>query len=219
MIDVASWFTQYAFQPEMVYIGIFVFMLLSSFGLPIPEEIVLITTALLTHIAQNESMNQALGIPIGESRLKVDILIMVFMFSVVFTDFVIYILGRSFGPKILNKMVYLKLVKQRNINKVQKLIDKYGAWMVCVFRFVPGFRFVVHISCGAFRISVWKFMLADILVVIISIPSQILLIYFYGEEMIYYLSKFKITIIGVLITLGTFWILKVLFNKFLRPRF
>ena len=40
---ITEFFSQYAYSPMLVYSAICLFMILSAFGLPIPEEIVLIS--------------------------------------------------------------------------------------------------------------------------------------------------------------------------------
>ena len=51
-----NWFISYAYQPEMVYFGIVAFMFASSFGLPLPEEVVLLSAGVVAHIAAHPEL-------------------------------------------------------------------------------------------------------------------------------------------------------------------
>ena len=51
-LDIQNWvittLIQYSHEPFLIYTGIAIFMILSSLGMPIPEEAVILTAGLMT---------------------------------------------------------------------------------------------------------------------------------------------------------------------------
>ena len=54
--QIIEFFQQYAYEPNIVYGAIVVLMVLSSFGLPIPEEVTLVSTGFLAYIGTQPEM-------------------------------------------------------------------------------------------------------------------------------------------------------------------
>ena len=50
---VSEFFSQYAYTPWLVYGAICLFMMLSAFGMPIPEEIILVSSGFVGYMALN----------------------------------------------------------------------------------------------------------------------------------------------------------------------
>ena len=53
---IIAFFLDYAHQPHYVYAAIIVLMLASSFGLPFPEEVTLLSAGLLAYIGSNPEL-------------------------------------------------------------------------------------------------------------------------------------------------------------------
>lgn len=200
--------SQFAYQPGMVYSGIVVMMLLSGFGLPIPEEITLISTGLLAFMGANPQLFPPPfdGAPVVN---PIDAAI-VATFAVFGADFIIYCMGRFGGRKLIQHPRLRPLFPDALLGRAEGFVKRYGAFATGLFRFTPGIRFPGHLLCGMLHFPAWKFALIDGLAVCISVPTQILLLAHYGEPILITLKKFKLIVLGAIgIALIAFIAMKV----------
>lgn len=205
-------FSQYAYSPWLVYGAIVLFMILSAFGMPIPEEIVLISAGFVGHMALHPE-DYPPPYP-GAPSVNIYVLAAVSFVAVVGADFLIYVLGKKFGPRMFKMKWFARLISENSLDRIQRWTRKYGAWAVFAFRFTPGVRFPGHLMCGAMGLSPWRFFGVDIIAAGISVPTQVLLVSLYGETILRYFGKFKIVLFS------TFAVLLVVFlvYKFIQRR-
>jgi membrane protein DedA with SNARE-associated domain len=192
---ISDLFSQYAYSPWLVYGGICLFMLLSAFGLPIPEEVVLISAGFVGYASLNPDKFPP-PTPDAEG-VNVYLLAAVAFFAVMGADFLIYWLGKVFGPRMFKMRFFSRLVSEEALNKIQNWTKKYGYWAVLIFRFTPGVRFPGHLMCGAMGMSPWRFIAVDSLAAGISVPTQVLLVSFYGEFILQYFTRFKLVLFSL----------------------
>lgn len=183
-----------SYQPWAVYCAVVGFMLMSAFGLPIPEEVILISAGFVGHM----SLYPTEPHPPGVHVVNVHVLATVAMVAVLGADFLIYILGKRFGPALFRQRWFQRVVSPDRLVKVRGWMQKYGFWPVIVFRFTPGVRFPGHLMCGAMGLSPWKFLTVDFFAALISVPTQIYFVTFYGREILKYFREAKILIFGLL---------------------
>lgn len=204
---VTSVFSTYAYQPMLVYGAIWGFMLLSAFGLPIPEEVVLISAGFVGYM----SLNPELFPPPPGATSKVDVYVLatVAFVAVMVSDYLIYYLGRRFGPRLFKFRWFARMMPEKTLNRIRNWMRSYGAWTVIVFRFTPGVRFPGHLTCGAMGLSPWRFLAVDWLAAGLSVPTQVLLVSFYGKYILTYFTRFKIFFFSTLaVAAVTFFALK-----------
>lgn len=193
-----AWFGQFAYQPMLVYLIIILFMLASSFGLPIPEEVTLISTGLVTFMARNPGKYP----PPYEGAPHVDLFVAcnVAFFAVFLSDTLVFSIGKYFGKTVTKKPLFKKFVSDVAFAKIKHLSQKYSYWVCGIFRFTPGLRFPGHLSCGMTGISWTKFLVIDGLAALISVPTQIMLVAYYGEDIIKQVKRFNAAI-GIIVGL------------------
>ncbi len=210
---VFQWLSQYAFQPEIVYGGIVVMMLLSAFGLPLPEEVTLVSAGILAFMGTHpEHFPPPFA---GAPVVNVHIAAAVAFVAVFGADTLVYGLGRKWGRKLLYHPRLKRFFPDTMLQKVEDWTAKYGAYACGIFRFTPGIRFPGHIACGMLRFPLWKFVAIDGLAAAISVPTQIYLLAYFGEPILMQLQKFKIIIFSLLAILILFFVIRRLF---FRPR-
>lgn len=197
-----AWFSQFAYQPNLVYGIVALFMLLSSFGLPFPEEITLLSTGLVTFMATHPDQYP----PPFPNAPHVDMMTasIVAFISVFGSDLLVFSLGKYFGKKMTKTKLFAKFVSPDAFEKINVLARKYTYWVCGIFRFTPGLRFPGHLSCGMIGIPYWKFILIDGLAALFSVPTQIVLVATYGETIIKYVKRFNAFIaivVGLLIVI------------------
>jgi membrane protein DedA with SNARE-associated domain len=208
--NLIEFFSAYAYQPNFVYIFIVLFMTASSFGLPIPEEMTLVSAGLVAYMANNPTKFPP-PTPDAEGVNLVLLCIVCFL-SVLCSDIFIYFLGKVFGKKIIKTKFFNNRIGQERFNKINNLFTKYSYWACGLFRFTPGVRFPGHMSCGLMGIPLWQFVMVDGLAALISVPTQVYLVATYGEVILDKIKEFKIILGAVIICIIVIWGLKKLFQ-------
>lgn len=183
-----------SYQPWAVYGTICGFMILSAFGFPLPEEVILISAGFVGHMA----LYPAIPPPAGASVVNVHVLAVVAFIAVLGSDYLIFFLGKQFGPALFRQRWFQRVVSPERLIRVRGWMQRYGYWPVIVFRFTPGVRFPGHLMCGAMGLSAWKFLLVDSLAALLSVPTQIYFVSFYGREILHYFKTAKLYLFGAL---------------------
>jgi membrane protein DedA with SNARE-associated domain len=184
-----QWFAQYAYEPYMVYLGVILFMTASSFGLPIPEEVTIISVGILSYMGTHtEAFPPPYpGAPVV-SGIHAAILTTCAVF---FSDLTVFTLGRTGGRRVMTWPLFKRFFNEKTVGFVNKFFTRYGMFATFIFRFTPGVRFPAHVLLGMSPLKLWKFMIVDGFAVLISVPTQILLIYYYGEPILQAMYQVK----------------------------
>lgn len=207
-----AFFSQYAYQPMYVYGFMVAFMLASSFGLPVPEEIVLVTSGLVAHMAHNPDKYPP-PFP-GAQGVDTITLCIVSTLAVFGSDNLVYFLGKIFGGRIIKTKFFQKQVAGEGFDRINRWFQNYGGLACGIFRFTPGLRFPGHMSCGLLGIPIWKFMLIDGIAVLISVPTQVYFVSKYGDVILDKLKVFKVYILWACVGLFVFWLARKLYLKY-----
>jgi membrane protein DedA with SNARE-associated domain len=194
--QVIYWLTELSQHPFHLYIAVVLILTASSFGLPLPEEVVLITCGLVGSIALTESKKT--GLP---PTIDIENLALVCFLAVFLSDFLVFFLGRKLGTPLLQKKPFNKVLTPEVMQKIEHYTKKFGPLACGVFRFTPGLRFPGHFMCGALKVSYKNFILVDGFAALVSVPTQVLLIGYYGESILVHFKEFKIALL-ILLVLG-----------------
>lgn len=209
-----AFFSQYAYQPMFVYGFIVVFMFASSFGLPVPEELVLISAGLVAYMSHNP---QQFPPPYpGAEGVEIVTLCIVCFFAVMGSDCLVYFIGKFFGAKIIKTKFFQKQVAGEGFNKINSFFQKYGGLACGIFRFTPGLRFPGHLSCGLLGIPAWKFMLIDSIVAAISVPTQVYFVATYGKVILDHIAEFKMYVLSAAGVLLVVWLGRKIYQRNVR---
>jgi membrane protein DedA with SNARE-associated domain len=209
-----AFFSQYAYQPMFVYGFIVCFMLASSFGFPVPEELVLISAGLVAYMSHNPAEFPP-PYP-GAQGVEIVTLCIVCFLAVLGSDCLVYFIGKFFGARIIKTKFFQKQVAGEGFNKINSFFQKYGGLACGIFRFTPGLRFPGHLSCGLLGIPVWKFLLIDAIVAALSVPTQVYFVATYGKVILDHLAEFKLYVLGVVAVIGLIWLARRLYLKNVR---
>jgi membrane protein DedA with SNARE-associated domain len=206
-----AFFAKYAFEPAYVYGFIIVFMLAASFGLPIPEEVTLISAGLVAHSARTTPPPY----PGAEGVDTITLCIVAFL-AVFGSDFLVYGIGKVFGTRIIKTKFFQKQVAGDGFNTINLWFQKYGGWACGIFRFTPGLRFPGHLSCGLLGIPAWKFVAVDGLAALLSVPTQIYFVSKYGDVILGKLTQFKLYLLYIAGAVFIIWGVRKLYLKYVR---
>lgn len=201
----------YAYEPTWIYIFLITMMLLSAVGLPFPEEATLVSVGLLAYMGMHPDLYPP---PYeGAPHVNPKTAAMVAFLAVVFSDFLIYSIGRFYGRRIFDWKPIKSVLSEDNRIKIEDWTHKYGAYACGIFRFTPGLRFPGHLACGMLKFSAWKFALIDGFAALISVPTQILLLAYYGDTILKFIKQFKIVLLVIIVIVAIYFVYKKYFAK------
>ena len=137
--------------------GPFGVLLLCGLGLPLPEDIVLVSAGYLG--AQHHD--------------KLIYTCTVMMAGVLIGDSIIFFIGRMLGYNFLWSTLGKKIFRPSAIEQAQRAFEKYGFWVLFIGRFLPGLRAPIFFCSGALRYTYIFFLLFDASAAVISVPMWV----------------------------------------------
>ncbi|SFM88168.1 membrane protein DedA, SNARE-associated domain [Izhakiella capsodis] len=114
-------------------------------------------------IAEGETFTLLGGVAAHEGLLHYGWTVLVAIIGGTIGDTVLYLIGRHYGDRILNRFKK----HQPQIHKAQRWIQKYPIWFVIGVRFMYGLRIVGPIIIGASHLKLRRFLPLNILGAII----------------------------------------------------
>jgi membrane protein DedA with SNARE-associated domain len=161
--------------------GSFVFgiLLLCGFGLPMPEDIVLVTGGVVAWLAsplEEVTFHEMLR---DEGLLA---MVALGLGGIIAGDSVIYWLGRGLGTHIADHRFLRRLVTPEKLERVETLLRRRGKIVVIVARYLPGLRAPTYFTVGHSRLPYWQFVLFDGLAALVSAPLWVCLGFWFGSD-------------------------------------
>ena len=208
--SILHFLTSFAYDPFAFYGIIILIMTLATFGLPVSEEVVIISAALVTYMGAHPELYPPPLSAIKEAQSPVQpaTTALVCFLSVFLSDLLVYMIGFIFRGKIMNHSIVKKTILQKRKEKINVWISKYGYFVSGIFRFTPGLRFIGYLTCGVVRIPIHKFILINGIVALLVVPSQVFIISIYGETIIANLKTFS----AVLASLFSIFLIAMIFS-------
>jgi len=190
------------------YVGVFTALVISAFGVPIPEEVPIITAGVLVG---KEWANP-------DSWLKWWIMLPVCIAGVVACDVILYVIGRKWGAKLLTKKWAQKhILPPEKREKIEKNFHDYGIVILLVARFLPGIRSPMFIMSGVMKLPFKKFLLADGLYAIPGVNLLFWLSYWFTDQFLKVFQKVEgqkpIVVAVILAALSGFLLYKYLLHR------
>ena len=172
---------------------IFGALLLAGLNLPVSEDLMLLTSALI-------------------AAQKPDLMWQLFagVFAGAFiSDLICYGLGRKLGPKLWKIRWFAKMVKPEMVDKVGGFYEKYGILTLVLGRFIPfGVRNALFLTAGLSKMNFLKFALSDLLAATITCSLYFWLYYTYGEAMVDIIKQSNVVIFSVAAVVVVFFLIK-----------
>lgn len=176
-----------AFFVEYGYAAVFFVLVICGFGVPIPEDLTLVTGGVISGMGYtNPHMMFAVG-----------------MLGVLVGDGVMFAAGRIWGQKILRFKPIARIMTPKRYAQVQEKFDKYGNRVLFVARFLPGLRTAVFVTAGISRkVSYLRFIIMDGLAALISVPIWIYLGEYGAHNIDWLMAKMHSLQSGIFVILG-----------------
>lgn len=141
------------------YWGVTVALLLSGFGLPLPEDVPLLIAGYLCAT--------------GSAELW--IMLPLTFTAVLAADLTLYALGRRWGHHVPRLLIFGRVLDQKHLRKAELAFCTHGGKTLFVARFLPGLRAATYFTAGMFRIPFWKMLAFDGSAALISVPTLVML--------------------------------------------
>lgn len=157
-----------AFFTDYGYIAVFGILILCGFGLPIPEDITLVSGGVIS------------GLDLANPHT----MCVVGLAGVLIGDSIMFLAGRIFGYRIQRIRTFRRILSPRRFSQIQRKFKQYGLSLLFVARFLPGLRSPIFLVAGmSRRIPYHTFILMDGFAALISVPVWIYLGYFFADNL------------------------------------
>ncbi len=166
-------------------------LLLAGFNLPISEDLMLLSSALIA---------------IKNPDMKVELFMSVFL-GAYLSDLICYaFMGRYLGEKMFRIKFFANMVSDQRLKKINSFYTRYGVLTLIIGRFIPfGVRNALFITAGLGKMNALKFALSDLLACLISCTFFFWLYFSYGESVIDIVKKGNLILFTIAAAAITGW--------------
>lgn len=171
------------FLTHFTYWGVVLVLLASGAGLPIPEDIPLITAGYLC----------------AQGYANIYVMVPLTFFTVLGSDYILYLIGRKYGRHVPNLPLFRRFLTPKRLAKAEMAFHTHGGKTLFTSRFVPGVRAAVFFTAGVFKIPTWKLLLFDGAAALISVPVLVLAGWYFAGH----LDKVKEAAFATQLSVGT----------------
>jgi len=161
------------------YAFVFVALVLCGFGLPLPEDMILVTGGVLAWLASPLELATLRSMVHDEGLFR---MVMVGLVGILAGDSVIFLAGRRFGFRVADFKPLRRIITPEKLEKVEKLMRRRGNVVVMLVRYLPGIRAPTYFTAGHARLPYWEFLLFDGAAASVSAPFWISLGFYFGSD-------------------------------------
>jgi membrane protein DedA with SNARE-associated domain len=140
------------FHGPAAYVGVLFVLITCGLGVPLPEDVPLITGGYLA--------SRGGSLPA---------MILVGLAGILIGDSIIFRFGQTYGEKLLETRLGRHIPGEK-VQRCVHLFEKHGPKFIMVARFVPGLRAVTYFVAGTTGVPYWKFILYDGIAACVSAP-------------------------------------------------
>jgi membrane protein DedA with SNARE-associated domain len=162
------------------YVVVFAALFLCGFGLPLPEDIILMAGGILAWRASPLEQATIHAMLRDEGLIW---MIGVGLSGILVGDTIIFLAGRRFGVRVADFRPLRRIITPEKLEKVEKLMRRRGDLVVVLARYVPGLRAPTYFTAGHARMPMWEFVLLDGLAALISAPVWVCVGFYFGSNL------------------------------------
>ena len=153
----------YEFYPLVAFVS----LLLAACNIPLSEDLIIITGALLCHGRESNMAYTLIAIYVG----------------VIAGDFFVYWIGTRVRKGAFKLKFFSRVIPEKAMTKIRYYLDKFGIFTFIIGRFIPfGVRNTLFFTSGFFNLPLKVFALYDVIAAMISINTLFFLAYNFGED-------------------------------------
>jgi membrane protein DedA with SNARE-associated domain len=162
------------------YVFVFSILLLCGFGLPMPEDIILVTGGVLAWLA-SDLEKATLSSLINDRGLVT--MVGVGLAGILAGDTCIFLAGRRFGHRVADFPPLRRVITPAKLELVEKKVRTRGNIVVMFARFLPGLRAPTFFTVGHARMPLWEFLFFDGVAALVSAPLWVCLGFWFGSDL------------------------------------
>lgn len=195
-MDVFSYFSE--LSGIAGYFAVLGGLLACGLGVPIPEDIILISGGLFAaHNGHGVWPMMAVG-----------------LLGILLGDSIVYAMGRRLGPVIAARTPLRHWLSPQRLARVDALFERHGEKILIGARFMPGVRAVAYFSAGNSRVPYWKFVFYDGVAALVSAPLWVYLGYVFGHDVVEWARRSQRSLLLFALALVALWLV----YRFIRRR-
>lgn len=171
------------------YLAFTFVLLMTGFGLPVPEEVPVVVAGVLA----------------SHGQLKPWLAFVACLVGILGGDCAIYGIGRHFGRNLIMTHPYwARLVKPEREAHIEEMIHRHGLKTLFIARLLIVLRTPVYLTAGILRMPFRRFLLYDVVCATTVVGTFFLMSYGYGHEITRWIRRAEIliTVIVVLAAAG-----------------
>lgn len=187
-----------------VYAKLAGLLLLCGLGLPVPEDISLISAGYLAHLG----------------TVELHSIFVVCFVAVLGGDSLAFTVGRQFGTKILASSFGQRYFNPKRQRRVRAYFRRYGSKVIFIARFLPGLRFSIFLSAGMLHVRPYVFIVYDSMAALLSVPFLVYSAWYFGDridQVIKWAKRSEYGILAIIGVVGIYVVIKVLRKRRARP--
>ena len=178
------------------YFAIAGVLLMSGIGIPMPEDLPLITGGWLC----------------GRGDADIYIMLPLCLFCVVGADSLLFMFGQRLGHYVPKLPILRSHLRPSRVKRAEAFMDRYGGWALFFARFLPGLRAPIFFTAGHCKVPYWRFLLFDGSAALISVPTIILIArHFWNhlEQVKHWTTQAQMALgVALLLGIGLFFLIK-----------
>ena len=156
-----------AFLQRFTYVGMFALLIAAGLGVPIPEDLTLMTGG---YLARKGITSLVPSLLVGYA-------------GVVIGDLLIFRLGSRLKQGVYTHPRLRRLFTARRQAWIERHFEKRGILTVVIARHLAGLRAPTFLVAGTSGMATWKFLLADAFSSLLTVPTVTYLGYVFAENL------------------------------------
>lgn len=151
------------FEAYALILGV---LFICGMGVPIPEDITLISAGILA----------------GQQQITFTGALIAGLVGVMIGDTILFCVGQKYGRKVFTWPVFNRIFTEARVASAEERITKHAKKICFTARFMPGLRAPIFLTAGIMKVPFRVFFLQDGLAALISVPIWIYLGYWFAEN-------------------------------------
>ena len=152
------------------YLGIFLGIIATGLGFPMPEELPVVLAG---------------GLAASRNQIHWYVMLPVCIAAVIIGDLCLYLIGRYGGRKLLQiRFIRTKLLPPERLQSISENFHEYGVKILLFARLTPGIRAPIFLTAGITHLPLTKFLIADGIYAIPGVSLLFLLGFWFTDSMV-----------------------------------
>ena len=155
------------FLEEFTYLGVFLVLFAAGIGVPIPEELPVLTSGVLAH----------------EGVVRWWLALPVCLLGVLAGDVTLYWVGRHWGERVLAWRVVRRVLSREREEALKAAYRRHGVKIVFTARHVMGLRAAAFLTAGIVQIPFGRFLAVDTAAALVGVPLSFGIAFFFTDQL------------------------------------